>query len=360
MKKFIKALIFAGLFLLFAHSTGNPPCSLWAQSDAPYSLQVASLPTNSSAQKEIIRLKSFKITAQIVPWEDHRNKTWFIISISGFINKEEAIKQGNKLVNNGTIKTYRVSLQKVKEEGRSKSEKPSPPPSVKQESIALPGNSSVYEGPIFSDETKEKKGPVTLKESPISPSVEPSRKPEEGHPIKQESPTKKTIKDLKTPPEKTSPEHLSPKSKERPLPPIKPSKKEVPPALTSVTDRRNNSVYFGPISVREEEKAIRVNIMLNPKIFPEITADKVAEGSRLIVTFKNIGRTIVPLQFEKIQSKTLLSISLAPKGSDCTFIILLNSSFNYEVDQNYYEKEKMYSLMIAKEPSASPNPDPKE
>jgi hypothetical protein len=47
-----------------------------------------------------------------------------------------------------------------------------------------------------------------------------------------------------------------------------------------------------------------------------------------------------------------MSFSVAPKGTDCTFILVLNPAFNYEVSQNYFEKEKLYSLRIRWESTA--------
>ena len=94
---------------------------------------------------------------------------------------------------------------------------------------------------------------------------------------------------------------------------------------------------------------------MDQKIFPEIMSDKISDGSRLMVTFKNIGKYIVPIEFDKIRSKALLSFSVANKGPDCIFVLLLSSSYNYEVSQNYYEKEKIYSLFIGMEAAVEPN-----
>jgi len=137
--------------------------------------------------------------------------------------------------------------------------------------------------------------------------------------------------------------------KEASPPPSPPSKKEPTPLPGK------SPVNFGPISIKEEETALRIDISLDRKIFPEITADKVANGSRLIITFKNIDKIIVPVKFDKVQSKTLLSFSLDKKRTDCTFILLLNSAYNYQVTQNYFEKEKIYSLVIGREPTAQPD-----
>jgi hypothetical protein len=54
----------------------------------------------------------------------------------------------------------------------------------------------------------------------------------------------------------------------------------------------------------------------------------------------------VPIDFHKEQAQALLSFSLRQKGTDCTLTLVLDPSFNYEVSQNYFEKEKIYSLGI--------------
>jgi hypothetical protein len=146
-------------------------------------------------------------------------------------------------------------------------------------------------------------------------------------------------------PEKLNNE-ISLKTKETPFIPPIPSKKE------SITLAEKNPIYFGPIVVKEEESGIRIIIFMGRRIFPEITSDKIADGSRLLITFKNINRYIVPIEFDKIQSKGLLSFNLNAKGSDCIFSLLLNSSYNYKVSQDYFEKEKIYSLLISREPAA--------
>jgi hypothetical protein len=401
MKRFTLILVWTGLFIGLSFLPGSPLRLLWAQSAGLYSLQVASLPTKISAQKEMERLKSHHLQVQAISWEDRENKTWFIISLTGFRNKEEAVKKGNQLIQKKVIRTFRVSLQKISEEAPHKPQQSPPAPSSL--SPKAKGSSSgmgpVYVGPIFSEEPQEKK-PPEVKESP-APSVsafrlqvascltlEAAQKEIErlkSHRLKanyllsqtqknkkvfliyldsfksKEDATqkgnqllqKKIIKSFSVLSEKKGEEPAPSKIKEASPLPGKPVSKESPVPGKSL-------VYFGPISVREDEKTIRVNIILDRKIFPEITTDKVEEGSRLIITFKNIDKAIVPIQFEKIQSKTLLSFSLAPKESDCTFILVLSSAYNYEVDQKYYEKEKIYSLLIGKELPASPNPDKKD
>jgi hypothetical protein len=425
MKRFIIALALAGLLT-------NDPFSLWtqtktllAQQNSPsYSLQVASLPTKISAQKEVDRLKSFNIQAQFLPWDDSSNKTWFRIYIEGFQTKKDATLFGNQLIQKGLIHTFKVSLKKNKEETSPKVEEQPLPSSIyiKKEPFPIPGNSPVYVGPIFSEETGEE-GLRSVQEGPPlssntfnlqvasyytlaaaqkelkrlkSYNIEAKyllRKNQskkklfviyldrfksqeaatrEGNQLVQrniitkfnvftpkgkeetlstqvkESPSALPMKAPQSPPTQTTkakenPPALKTKAREGPPAPITPAKKE--PSLSA----EKNPVYFGPISIREEEKSLSINIVLDQKIFPEISADKTSEGSRLMVTFKNIDGHIVPVDFNKFQSKTLISFSLAQKGTDCTIIILLSSTFNYEVAQNYFEKEKLYSLLIGKQ-----------
>ena len=89
-----------------------------------------------------------------------------------------------------------------------------------------------------------------------------------------------------------------------------------------------------------------MTISLSQKIFPKIITQKNENNSHLLVTFKDIDKSVVPIDFRKDKARALLSVSLMQKGTDCTFDLVLNPSFNYEVSQNYFEKEKIYSLRI--------------
>jgi hypothetical protein len=145
---------------------------------------------------------------------------------------------------------------------------------------------------------------------------------------------------------KKSNEEISIKAKETLPKPSSPSQKE----SKSVAEK--HPIYFGPIVVKEEEAGIRINIYMDRRIFPEITSKKISEGSRLLVTFKNIDQHIVPIEFDKIQSEALISFNLTAKGSDCVFSLLLNPSNNYKVSQDYFENEKIYSLLISRDSAA--------
>jgi hypothetical protein len=141
------------------------------------------------------------------------------------------------------------------------------------------------------------------------------------------------------------------RAKEFPSPSSKiSSKKEVKPSSGE------NPVYFGPVTIKEEENTILMTISLNQRIFPKITTQKNKNNSHLLVTFKNIDKSVVPIDFRKDQGRALMSVSLVQKGTDCTFVLVLNPSFNYEVSQNYFEKEKIYSLRIRWESTAGPDP----
>jgi hypothetical protein len=140
-------------------------------------------------------------------------------------------------------------------------------------------------------------------------------------------------------------------SKELPSPPANiPSPKKVKPISGE------NPVYFGPVIIKEEENTILMTISLNQKIFPKITTQKHENNSHLLVTFKDIDKRVVPIDFRKDQGRALLSVRLVQKDTDCTFILVLNPSFNYEVSQNYFEKEKIFSLRIRWESTAGPVP----
>ncbi|MCJ7833388.1 MAG: hypothetical protein MUQ20_03270, partial [Deltaproteobacteria bacterium] len=148
-----------------------------------------------------------------------------------------------------------------------------------------------------------------------------------------------------------TPKELPPsKAKELPPPPPKiPSKKEPKPISGK------NPIYFGPVIIKEEESTILMTISLNQRIFPKITTQKNENNSHLLVTFKDIDKSVVPIDFRKDQARALLSVSLVQKDTDCTFVLVLNPVYNYEVSQNYFEKEKLYSLRIRWESTTGPD-----
>jgi len=146
------------------------------------------------------------------------------------------------------------------------------------------------------------------------------------------------------------PKEIEPPKPKEPPPPLPkiPSKKE-PKSMTGKTP-----IYFGPVIIKEEESNILMTISLNQRIFPKITTQKHENNSHLLVTFKDIDKSVVPIDFRKDQSRALLSVSLVQKDTDCTFVLVLNPVYNYEVSQNYFEKEKLYSLRIRWESTTGP------
>jgi hypothetical protein len=239
---------------------------LWAKTSTRFALQVSAFSTIEAAQKEIERLKTFKVEAQYMTKEDRTRKEWFVVYTDHYETGEEATRQGNRLVKEGIIQNYFIFPIEVKEE-----------PSLK------------------TDETP------------------PSQN--------QEAPRLKTL-----------------------------SKKEIKPPA------RKLPVYFGPVIIKEEEHTILITISLSQRIFPKITTQKHENNSHLLVTFKDIDKQVVPIDFRKDQARALLSVSLVQKGPDCTFVLVLNPSYNYEVSQNYFEQEKIYSLRISWESTSGPNP----
>jgi hypothetical protein len=233
---------------------------LRAQESTRFALQVAAFSTKTAAQKEVERLKSLKITAKYMAKEDGNRKEWFVVYADHYETKEEAARQGNRLVKEGIIRNFFVFPMEVKGE----------PPLISKELTSFP-------------------------------SKIPS--PKEG----------KTIS-------------------------------------------RKNPVYFGPVIIKEEEYTILMTISLNQRIFPKITTQKNENNSHLLVTFKGIDKSVVPIDFRKDQGRALWSVSLLQNGTDCTFILVLNPSFNYEVSQNYFDKEKIFSLRIRWESTAGPDP----
>jgi hypothetical protein len=131
---------------------------------------------------------------------------------------------------------------------------------------------------------------------------------------------------------------------------LKPPQKELKPPVGKTP------IFFGPIVIKEEDATILMTIGLDRKVFPKITTQKNGDNSRLFVTFNNIDKVVVPVDFRKDQNRALLSFRVDQKGRDCTFILVLNPSFNYEVSQNYFEKEKIYSLRIRWESTSEPIP----
>lgn len=334
-----------------------PTKNLWAEEGTQFLVQLASCSTLTTARKEIERLKKFNLEAQYTIREDRSKKKWFIIYIDHFKTKEEATRFGNQLIQKRVIQNFKVFPKKGKEDQTAKTkELPARPPGLFNLQVAS-----------LSTELEAQKEVDRLKEydltGKITTMVDKNNKSWfvvylGSYPSKEEALNhgsqlgqKNIIHSYRVFIEK---EALPPKVEVPPPPAAKPPIKE-PKAL-----REESPVYFGPIAIKEEENALRISIYLDQKIFPEINANKTAEGSRLIITFKNIDKPIVPMEFKKIQSKILNSFSISWKGSDCTFTLLLNPSFNYQVSQDYYERDKVYSLVIGREPTAETDSDPKK
>ncbi len=199
--------------------------------------------------------------------EDRNRKEWLLVYTDHYETREEAARQGNRLIKEGIIQNFFILPMKVKEE-----------PSLKTKELP----------------------PPSAKEVPSSPSKIPSQKE------------------------------------------IKPISGKMP-------------IYFGPVIIKEDEDTILMTISLSQKIFPKITTQKYENNSHLLVTFQDIDKSVVPIDFRKDKARALLSVSLMQKGTDCTFDLVLNPSFNYDVSQNYFEKEKIYSLRIRWESTKGPD-----
>jgi hypothetical protein len=267
MKRYLLILTLAGLIIgsLFVLRDSN---RLWAQGSTRFALQVSAYSTIAAAQKEIERLKSFKIASRYMTKEDRNQKEWFIVYMDHYETQEEAARQGNRLIKEGIIQNFFIF-------------------------------------------------PIAVKEEPLL-------KP-------QESPASKP-KELPSPPSKIA------------------SKKEPKQTLGK------NPVYFGPVIIKEEESTILMTISLSQRIFPKIITQKNENNSHLLVAFKDIDKSVVPIDFRKDNARALLSVSLMQKGTDCTFDLALNPAFNYEVSLDYFEKEKIYSLRIRWESTKEPDP----
>jgi hypothetical protein len=267
MKRYLLILSLAGLILGGPLTFGD---SLFfrAKESTRFTLQLSSFSTLAAAQKEIERLKSFKIIAWYMAKKDRDRKEWFIVYTDHYETREEASQQGNRLIKEGIIQNFLIFPIKAKED-----------PSLKTKGLAAP---EAREG-------------------------------------------------------------MSAYSKN-------PSPKEINPVF------RKMPIYFGPVTIKEEENSILMTISLSQRIFPEISTQKHENSSHLSITFKDIDKAVVPIDFRKEQARALLSFSLRQKGTDCTLTLVLNPSFNYEVSQNYFEKEKIYSLGIRWGSTAGPDP----
>jgi hypothetical protein len=84
----------------------------------------------------------------------------------------------------------------------------------------------------------------------------------------------------------------------------------------------------------------------------ETKEEAARQGNRLIK--EGIIRNFFAFPIEVKEEPQLKPKELpAPKS---TFDLGLNPSFNYEVSQNYFEKEKIYSLRIQWESAKGPDP----
>jgi hypothetical protein len=257
MKRYLQILTLAGLIIGGPFALDDSLFSL-AQGSSRFVLQLSSFSTMAAAQKEIERLKSFKITTRYMTKQDSDQKEWFIVYTNHYQTREEAARQGSRFIKEGIIRDFFIFPMEVKEE-----------PPLKTKGLAAPGT----------------------REAPTASSIIPSERE------------------------------------------IKPISGKIP-------------IYFGPVTIKEEENSILITISLSQKIFPKITTQKHENNSHLLITFKDIDKSVVPIDFRKEQAQVLLSFSLLQEDTDCTLALVLNSSFNYEVSQNYFEKEKIYSLRI--------------
>lgn len=220
---------------------------LRAESTPYFMLQIAAFPTLPAARKEIERLKAQGISARYLVKEDPAGNPWYAVYIDLFPSREEAAREGNRLIQKGVIRTFFIFPY----QGRAKE---SETPLSEPESARL----------------KKKSGPLSDK---------------------------------------------------RPL-------------------------VLGPVVIKEEESHLLMTVGLERRIFPKIYTQKNDFHSRLFVTFPAVDKAVVPITFRKDRPQALLSFSVSQKNTECTFILVLNPAYNFEVSQNFFEKEKLYSLKI--------------
>ena len=105
----------------------------------------------------------------------------------------------------------------------------------------------------------------------------------------------------------------------------------------------------GPLKLQEEPDSLRLGFMVDPAGIPEVRSEKGEAGSRIIVTLKKRGQSFRPLEFQRPDGM-LRSFSVTSTGAECVITLVLRSDFNYEVAQDYYEREMLYTLVITKAP----------
>jgi hypothetical protein len=105
----------------------------------------------------------------------------------------------------------------------------------------------------------------------------------------------------------------------------------------------------GPLKLQEEPDSLRLRFMVDPTGIPEVRSEKGEAGSRIIVSLKKRGPSFRPLEFQRPDGM-LRSFSVTSAGAECVITLVLRSDFNYEVAQDYYEREMLYTLVITKVP----------
>ena len=105
----------------------------------------------------------------------------------------------------------------------------------------------------------------------------------------------------------------------------------------------------GPLQIQEEPDTLRLRFMVDSTGTPEVRSEKGETGSRIIVSLKNRRPSFRPLEFQRLDGM-LRSFSVTSAGTECTITLVLRSDFNYEVAQDYYEREMLFTLVITRVP----------
>jgi hypothetical protein len=105
----------------------------------------------------------------------------------------------------------------------------------------------------------------------------------------------------------------------------------------------------GPLKVQEGPDFLRLELLLDRQAIPEVRSEKGEAESRILLIFRTGKSSFLPLEFERREG-LLRSFSVLSRGKEYTLTLGLNPEFNYQVAQDYFERERLYTLTITKIP----------
>ncbi|MBI5586565.1 MAG: SPOR domain-containing protein [Deltaproteobacteria bacterium] len=117
-----------------------------------------------------------------------------------------------------------------------------------------------------------------------------------------------------------------------------------PPAPREKTLRQD-----GPLKLQEGPDFLRLELLLDRRTIPEVRSEKGETESRIILSFKSGEPSFLPLEFQRREG-LLRFFSVLPSGKGYTLTLGFNPEFNYQVAQDYFERERLYTLTVTKIP----------